>query len=172
MRRKIMKKIKTNLGIIGLSAFLMFFGITKVNAYNYSTGWLNGPSLTPGFTTATSVYDIRGNRGGIKAEDVRVYLTDIKELPTNYISSNDRNMWITVFEDDQYPNEDEQVSLYKWSFKNRTLSSAVVVHTESGNLDSADDDTVEIYLHFLMTKITGDPSTPTGKFFNYKINVT
>ncbi len=167
-----MKKIKKNLGILGITAFLMLFSATKVDAlYNDSTGWLNGPSLSPGSNTATGIYEIKCYHNAIKANDVRVYLTNIKPIPDRYIYSDNRDMWITVLEDDQYPNEDEQVSLYKWKFKGRTLDSAEVVYTEQGNLDSADDNTVEIYLHFLMTKITGDPTTPTGKFFDYKINV-
>lgn len=159
-----------NLTFLGLATFMVFFGIGKVNAAS-NTGWQNGPSLTPGSTVSTGVYNLTCSHTGIKAKDVTVLLTNIVALPTRYVSSNDRTMRQDIMEYDVYPNEDDFIATYKWSFNGRMLDKVVRSNFETGNIDSADDNTAEIYLRYQLTKVTGDSSTSTGKFFDYRINV-
>ena len=85
-------------------------------------------------------------------------------------TSGSRTIEFTIYEDDQYPNADDKVRGYVFNISGRKMVKGVVGDTqyEFGNIDSAGDNTVELYLETYLPAKSGDTSANNGNMINFQ----
>lgn len=161
------------LKLFSLLAVISTAFITNVSAAS-SSGVQPAPSLTPGSVINTTVYNLTTTKSNqsVTGPDTSVIFSGYTALPNTLAGTdNGRKMIVTLMEEDQYPNEDDKVKTYTWTFKNRIMDSVTVQTNDYGNIDSAGDPTVELYLSILLQKMPGDSTAATGRLFWYNISV-
>lgn len=166
-----MKKIVISLGIIAT----MMIAFTTAYAYNQNTGYVLGPEAYSGQTTTGSVYSLKSAYAPVTGAETAVYYTNLGYLRSGVcVSSNSRELDITLMEDDA-TNDDDEVKLYRGTFNGLTLKSIVyrgyATTSSSGNIESASDDTAEFYIKMKLDYITGDKTTTNGPMFSYDIRL-
>lgn len=167
------KKLFIFLSIISV-AFASVVPVYAQKDYSSSTGWKNAPALTPGVRVNTVTYNLTSeSHTSVNADLVAVYYDNYNSLSDNFASDSNRILWIDLYEDDVEPNADDLVKTYKGTFKGRRLDTIVLYEVvEQGNIDSAGDPDVELYLSILLNKVSGDKSLPTSTpLFEYNMSV-
>lgn len=162
--------MKKNKFFVGLLLVMLMFGISTVNAKS-TTRPQSGPNLTPGEWQSSKIYELQSAWEGVKESRTSVIFSNYAALADRYMADDNRKLVIDLYEYDVYPNEDDLVKTYTWTFSGHNLKEVSVKRVEKGNLDSADDDTVELYLRFKMDYIPGDSRSATNRFFDYNITV-
>lgn len=151
---------------------IMCIGLSGANAWYTITSSITGPDMTPGTTTS------KGKTGSLDsayttatAENTVVLFSNLKSINSSLVSSNSRRMYGYLYEYD-VANSDDHVKTYTWTFKGRALDSVTITTHLTGNIESSGDNTAELYMKFLTTKISGDPSgTKTGSYFTYAMGM-
>lgn len=159
--------------MLSILAMIAMFNRQNVCAAASSTGWLHGPSLVAGGGyVATEVYRLTTPaQTSVTYSATSVYFDRTRDLPDSFEVNNLRYLKAVLMEDDVSPNADDQIKTYTCHFEERRLTNCDVEVHGSGNIDSAGDKTVELYLKFLLPYVYGDPSYGTGSFFDYIVSV-
>lgn len=160
--------------MLSILAMIAMFGSQNVCAAASTTGWLHGPSLVAGGGyVATEVYRLTTpTQTSVTYSMTSVYFNRTANLPSDFVSNDNRYLKGVLMEDDASPNADDQIKTYTCHFEGRRLGDCDVSIHGSGNIDSAGDKTVELYLKFLLPYAYGDPSYGTGSFFDYIVSVS
>ncbi len=146
-------------------------GVKNVCAKS-STGVINGPKLTAGSFYSTEKYDLTSpSSSSVTGHMVSADIKYKASLPSTFVANNNRRLFSYLYEQDVYPNDDELARTYTCPFSGLKILSCDVVTNDNGNLDSAGDSGVELYLKFLLMRIAGDPNSATNSFFTYNISV-
>ncbi len=164
MKKKILYSI--------IALCMMCIGLTGVNAWYTITSSIAGPDMTPGTTTS------KGKTGSVEsayetatAENTVVLFSNLKSINGKLVSSDSRRMYGYLYEHD-VSNSDDYVKTYTWTFKGRALNEVTITKRITGNIESSGDNTAELYMKFLTTKVSGDPSgTKTGSYFTYAMGM-
>lgn len=162
---------KTLIFVFALMTMVLFS--TNVSARTY-TQVLNGQDVYSGKMTisditriSSSVYDtIRGDR-------TYFYIVSAGWLEPAYcVADNSRTATVIMYEDDVYPNPDDKVKTYLFSFSGRTLSSVKkITVNQATNIDSSGDNEVELYQTTFVSAISGDRNGNNGALFTYQFAV-
>lgn len=165
-----MKKIMTSMAAIAL----MLIGSSQVSALTYSQN-MKGPEVYSGSTVQSSITSITTpTYSSVRGDRTYFYITSAGWLRSNVcVANNSRKVYVKMYEDDVYPNEDELVKTYKFGFDGLQMKSAVEnidIHN-SGNIDSSGDSTAELYITVSLDAIAGDRSSTNGELFYYQYAV-
>jgi len=138
-----------------------------------TSGVQPGPGLTPGTFTATPAYALTTTKSNktVTGPDTSVIFSGYSILPKGLMDNNNRKMTVILMEEDQYPNEDDKVKTYVWTFQNKIMKNVTITTNDYGNIDSAGDPTVELYLNTYLEAVDGDSIINTGRIFWYEIKV-
>lgn len=161
---------------IKLIIFAVLFSVLSVatvNAATNTTGVVRAPGLTPGSTVNTTVYELTTENSSktVTGPNTTVIYSGFAPLADRYDDADGRTLTIKLFEADQYPNEDDLVKTYTWTFEKRDLAKVSYVVNDPGNIDSAGDPTAELYLSFYLKKMPKDANTRTNSILYYNITV-
>lgn len=165
-----MKKIM--LAVVALT--LMLISSSQVSALTYSQN-LKGPEVYSGATVQSAITSITTpTYSSVRGDRTYLYITSFGWLRSNVcVANNNRKVYISMYEDDVYPNEDELVKTYKFGFDGLQMKNAVesIVTNNSGNIDSSGDPTAELYITVKLDAIAGDRSSTNGELFYYQYAV-
>ena len=164
------KKIAVSLLIFG-ACFSLMQGVSAKTYSEIETG----PEAFSGRTTTTSVIDITSNvYDYIRGDRTYFYVKAFGNLRDGVcVADSSRKATVRLYEDDVYPNDDELVKIYTFSFEGRNLSGANI-QTEvkhSGAIDSGDDNTVELYHTLYISPVAGDSGATNGPIYTYQYAV-
>lgn len=88
------------------------------------------------------------------------------------VANDNRTIKIRLYEDDPAPNEDELVKTYTGRFTgNKLVSYELTTTHKTGNIDSAGDRTVELYVAKELKQISGDRAGTNGELYYFKLSV-
>ena len=166
-----MKKIVISLGIIAT----IMIAFTTAYAYNQNTGYVLGPEAYSGQTTTGSVYALKSAYAPVTGAETAVYFKNLGTLRDGVaVANNSRKMYISLMEDDMSPNADDEVRQYLGYFEGLQLTKIEalgVIPGAEGNIESASDDTAELYIKMTLSHVSGDKTTTNGPMFYYDIRL-
>lgn len=140
-----------------------------------STSKLSGPEAFAGYSTYTSNYKLTSpTYSSVRGDRTHIAFYDIGYLRSGVcVMDNNRTILVQVREDDAAPNEDEVVLKYNGKFSGLKLTELNYSSTPTpGNIDSAGDPTVELYVHQTISATSGDYTSVTnGPLFNFILSV-
>lgn len=164
------KKIAVSLLIFG-ACFSLIQGVSARTYSDLDTG----PEAYSGRTTTTSIKQLTSSvYDYIRGDRTYFYITTFGNLRESVcVADNSRKATIKLYEDDVYPNADDLVKTYTFSFVGRNLSGANIQVTtnQATAIDSGDDDTVELYHTLYITPIAGDSGATNGPIYIYQYAV-
>lgn len=164
------KKIAVSLLIFGACFSLM----QGVFARTYSS-IKTGPEAFSGRTTTTSITNISSSvYDYIRGDRTYFYIETFGFLREGVcVSDSSRKATIKLYEDDVYPNADDLVKTYTFSFVGRNLSGAniQVATNQATAIDSGYDNTVELYHTLYIAPIAGDSGSTNGPIYTYQYAV-
>lgn len=165
--------MKKTLGIF-VAILTTFFGVRVACADTYSSV-LVGPDAYSGQTTQSGITELTSSAySSVTAS--RSYFWIVSEgwlRESVCVSDSSRKATVKMYEDDVYPNADDLLKTYVFSFSGRQLVSANATITTNNinNADSAGDPTVELYITNYVSPISGDRSGSNGALFTYQFSV-
>lgn len=148
--------------------------VGTVAAFAASTGSLVGPDVYSGTISQSSVYKLTSaNYSSIVGTRAHFGITVYGWLRDSVCVPNDnRTVKIRLYEDDPAPNEDELVKTYTGRFTgNQLVSYELTTIHKTGNIDSAGDRTVELYVTNELKQVTGDRSGTNGELYYFTLSV-
>lgn len=113
------------------------YNIPSPNIY-YNGSWAYGP-----------IYSLKTSASSCLAENMSVYFNDEAGY---YFSTFKFTIEAYLMEDDEFPNEDDKAKLYYGLNTGYDVMKWNLEHEYSGNLDSAGDQTCELYMKFRLTE--------------------
>lgn len=153
-------------GIIIMFSFFMI-GFEKVEARTCS-GIYAAPHLyqvSPDVRSNT--YNLQTAYNQCLGSNTEVWFSSIKSMPDNWNFASG-NLWINLWEEDPAGNDDEHVKQYVGYITNKTITSIQLNKTITpGAIDSAGDQTCELYLKFGSSGQYG--LTIEKSLFNYQV---
>lgn len=165
--------MKRTLGIM-IVVFTAFLGIKVASADTY-TEVLVGPDVYSGQTTQSRVTNLTSSvYSTIKGSRTYFWIVNAGWLRSNVcVADSSREAIVKMYEDDVYPNADDLLKTYTFSFNGRQLvaANANVVTNNPNNADSSGDPTVELFLTNYISPISGDRSDSNGELFTYQFSV-
>lgn len=160
-----------------LLSIVSFLG-SIVNVYASSrakSSTVDGPDAYCGKTTTGNVTNLTSpNYNSVSGSRAYFYLDYGGYLESYACASNsNRKAYVKMYEDDIYPNEDDLVKTYKFGFSGRQLVTVVesISTNDAGNIDSAGDSTVELYITLTVDAVDGDSSQSNGPIFGYHFEI-
>lgn len=164
-----MKKLIVSLGILAIISSFSSFAYAE----NSSTGTKHSEEIIAGATIDTPTYSLKSAKAPVKGTEASVIFSNTGDLRSNVcVKTNDRKITITLYEDDAEPNADDKVKQYVAGFEGYHMKNEYDKKViNSGNIDSADDDTAELYLQTLLQFVQGDKRSSNGTMYNYNILV-
>lgn len=159
-----MKKI--SLLIVGLYIALFCFK-ANVNAADCAYG-LQAPQIPQGYSeNYGQVKALHTNDTQCKGVNTAVYFGSFGSLPNWYVPVSGTIVSAWLIEDDPPASEpDERVKSYIGTFTGRTLTDFYLLNTITpGAIDSAGDQTCELYMAFSITGMDGGTPIPAGLFY-------
>lgn len=163
-----MKKIIIFLGIIATTLLTA----TTVLAYNQNSGYFAGPHAQVYKTHKSSKYSLTSAKAPVTGAECEVWFKNFGWLHDTMQSWNDRQATVMLMEDDAPGNNDDEVKKYTVEFTDLNVDdinySGII---NEGNIDSASDGTVELYLTLSLDYISGDSSEDNNEIFYSDIRV-
>ena len=138
-------------GIVLAFACCLGFGLLNVDAREYSD-YLVNPHMNQ---VAPPTYGVEAALGttadSCYAVNAAVIFTGFKTLPTSF-GATDASVHMTLYENDQAPNEDEIIKRYQAVYADSECYKVIVgdIFT-TGVLDSTGDQTCELIMDFVMS---------------------
>lgn len=165
--------MKLNKKITLLALVTMFVGTISVSSMNY-TGYYKGPDAYSGQWKSSDVYSLNTSTyASVRGDRTHLEVIELGWLRKGVcVEDNNRHISINMYEDDVAPNEDEYVKYYRGDFEGLNLVDVYRCDIKtSGNIDSATDNTVELYIDMYLFPSNGDKSSTNGELFYFRFGV-
>lgn len=118
-------------------------------------------------STRNDVSDMSASKNPVKASDVYFYYkpSTLRELPSNFVASNSRQIKIYLMERDAFGGDD-RAKYYEGNFNGRTINS-ISYKSTSTNEDLEVGRGVELFIEQYVTRVGGDGGTAYTSLFSY-----
>lgn len=170
---KVIEMKKAKLMIVTVLGVILVGGLST-NAAVFGP-YVKGPEAYAGKTTQSAVYSVKSSTySSITGSRTHTKFDDLGWLRGEVcLPDSNRKLDIILFEDDvAADNADERVKSYQGVFTgNRLTTIKEPIVITSGNIDSAGDNGVELYLSMTLSYIYGDKSSTNGELFYFQFFV-
>ncbi len=172
--------------IVGIMILSNFFVLTMVNAKvdensiepyaskprgTYSD-IQRGPDIYTGTTAETKTVVLSTPfHNSVTGPITHIYFNALGYLETGVsVPDNSRKFVVDLYEDDEYPNSDDHVRRYTFGFVGLQITDVNMEDYlfDYGNIDSAGDNTVELFTQQLADYIRGDSVRSNGNLINFQ----
>lgn len=160
--------MKKTLSFIGIVIFtFLFFGINNVDAKTCSNIYAAPHLYQVSPDVRSGTYNLTTSYNQCLGSNTEVWFSSIKSMPDSWYFSSG-TLWINLWEEDPAGNDDEHVKEYIGSITNKTITNIYLNRTITpGAIDSAGDQTCELYLKFGSSGKYG--LTIEKSLFNYQV---
>lgn len=139
------------------------------------SGYIDSPASTAGaWKKASTYYACYSAANTAEGKNAYVYFRNYQSLQGNFESSNTRKMYIKLWEKDGLGSDDDYVKRYQGNFTGVDLTSIDFLLTnKSGAIESSGDNCAELYIEYIVDKLSKDPATPSiaSGLFQYSVGM-